>query len=126
MESRSKFASKILSLDVFSSSVNLQLRESKSFNTCFGTICTLLSTILCMIFLMEKIIILSSSESTLWSTYTITPTNEHNESKSFTESNGLSIAFAISSHLNVDNSANDYDEEIASFKAYYIREGYQG
>ena len=42
----------------------------------------------------------------------------------FTASDGLSIAFAVSNRPNSVEQL-EYDDEIATMKAYYVREGYQ-
>ena len=126
-EERFKCIPKMLSLDIFGRSPSLQLRDGKTaYFSCTGLICTLLLFVICILFLMEKIYVLESSDGTLWSTYTLLDT-DNGQSTSFGRKEGLALAFAVSNHPNSAAIREvSYDEEIVRFKVYFIREGYQG
>ena len=78
---------------------------------------------ICILFLAEKLYVLESEDGTLWSTYTLIDT-DNGQSTSFSRKNGLAVAFAVANHPNSALQEESYDEGIAKFKAYFIREGY--
>ena len=74
-------------------------------------------------FILEKIYVLESADGTLWSTYTLTDM-DNGQSTNFSRKNGLAVAFAVANHPNSALQEESYDDGIASFNAYYVREGY--
>ena len=67
--------------------------------------CALLSTLFCLVFLVDKSIVMGSEEGMLWSTYQIIAEDDTDElfKRSISRADGLEIAFAIMSHTNAED-----------------------